>query len=49
MMQSLKTFRAEKDDFYAHHPRSPLTTCQKDGFKFIDYIPKKHYQIFEVN
>ena len=39
-MQNLKTFRAEKDDFYARHHQSPLTPAQKRDFKGLDYFPE---------
>ena len=48
-MQSLKTLRAEKDTFYAHHPQSPLTTGQKQNFKGLNYFPENQSLHLEVN
>jgi len=36
----LQTIRAEKDDFFAHHPQSPLTREQKRSFKALEYFPE---------
>jgi hypothetical protein len=48
-MPSLKTFRAEKDDFYARHPQSPLTPAQKRDFKGLDYFPENTALRLEVD
>ncbi len=37
-MSELQEFRASKDDFFAHHPQSPLTAEQKRGFDGLDYF-----------
>ncbi len=34
----LQGFRAEKDDFFAHDHRAPLTHEQQHGFKGLDYF-----------
>ena len=39
-MSDLKAFRAEKDDFFAHHPQSPLTPEQKRDFHGLNYFPE---------
>ena len=38
-MRDLKDFRKGKDDFFAHHPQSPLTVEQKRSFKGLNYFP----------
>jgi uncharacterized protein (DUF1684 family) len=38
-MNELQDFRASKDDFFAHHPQSPLTREQKRDFKGLLYFP----------
>lgn len=48
-MKTLKTFRAEKDDFYARHPQSPLTPAQKRDFKGLDYFPENTALRLEVD
>jgi uncharacterized protein (DUF1684 family) len=37
-MTELEKFRAEKDDFFAHHPQSPLTADQKRTFSGLRYF-----------
>ena len=37
-MTELENFRAEKDDFFAHHPQSPLTAAQKRTFGGLHYF-----------
>ncbi|MDK1028856.1 MAG: DUF1684 domain-containing protein [Anaerolineae bacterium] len=37
-MSQLDEFRADKDDFFANHPQSPLKPEQKQGFKGMDYF-----------
>jgi hypothetical protein len=49
MMQTLKTFRAEKDDFYARHPQNPLTPAQKRGFDGFNYFPENTALRLEVD
>jgi uncharacterized protein len=39
-MNDLQTFRAEKDEFFAHHPDSPLTKEQKRLFRGLNYFPE---------
>jgi uncharacterized protein len=38
-MSTLQDFRHSKDDFFAHHPESPLTAEQKRSFKGLNYFP----------
>ena len=47
-MQTLKTFRAEKDNFYARHPQSPLTPDQRLGFTGLQYFPENEALRLEV-
>ena len=47
-MNSLQTFRREKDDFFAHHPHSPLTREQKKTFRGLAYFPKNSSLRLEV-
>ena len=37
-MTELENFRAEKDDFFASHPQSPLTSLQKRTFSGLRYF-----------
>ncbi|OGO28881.1 MAG: hypothetical protein A2W33_01000 [Chloroflexi bacterium RBG_16_52_11] len=37
-MSELEAMRAEKDEFFAHHPQSPLTPEQKQTFKGLNYF-----------
>jgi uncharacterized protein (DUF1684 family) len=39
-MNPLTQFRASKDDFFAHNPRSPLTPEQKKHFHGLTYFPE---------
>lgn len=39
-MTELEAFRAEKDEFFASHPQSPLTREQKAGFHGLNYFPE---------
>lgn len=48
-MKTLKTFRADKDDFYARHHQSPLTPAQKRDFKGLDYFPENTALRLEVD
>ncbi|MEO8356592.1 MAG: DUF1684 domain-containing protein [Chloroflexota bacterium] len=48
-MQNLKTFRAEKDQFFGHHHQSPLTPVQKQHFKGLNYFPENTALRLEVD
>ncbi|MDP1715796.1 MAG: DUF1684 domain-containing protein [Anaerolineales bacterium] len=48
-MQTLKTFRVEKDDFFARHHQSPLTSVQKQHFKGLNYFPESTALRLEVD
>lgn len=48
-MLTLKTFRADKDDFFARHPQSPLTQAQKRDFKGLNYFPENTALHLEVD
>ncbi len=48
-MQNLKTFRAEKDQFYGSHNQSPLTPAQKQHFKGLEYFPENETLRLEVD
>jgi uncharacterized protein (DUF1684 family) len=39
-MQSLKTFRSEKDQFFGRHHQSPLTPAQRHHFRGLNYFPE---------
>ena len=46
-MTELEKFRAEKDDFFASHPQSPLTAAQKrtfDGLRYFDENPALRFE-----
>jgi uncharacterized protein (DUF1684 family) len=47
-MSDLQAFRKDKDDFFAHHPESPLTPEQKRDFQGLDYFPENHDLRLEV-
>jgi uncharacterized protein (DUF1684 family) len=47
-MTDLQTFRAEKDDFFASHPQSPLTALQKQTFSGLRYFDEDASLRFEV-
>ena len=47
-MNDLKAFRDEKDEFFKHHPHSPLTNAQRKAFKELDYYPESHELRFEA-
>jgi uncharacterized protein (DUF1684 family) len=47
-MNDLDAFRAEKDEFFAHHPQSPLTREQRLSFQGLDYFPEKPELRLEV-
>jgi uncharacterized protein (DUF1684 family) len=39
-MSELEQFRAEKDEFFGHHPQSPLSADQKKNFTGLKYFPE---------
>ena len=39
-MNDLKAVRDEKDEFFKHHPQSPLTPAQREVFEKLDYYPE---------
>jgi len=47
-MYSLQAFRLEKDNFFAHHPQSPLTGEQKRSFQGLAYYPEAPELRFEL-
>jgi hypothetical protein len=47
-MSDLVDFRAEKDEFFAHHPQSPLMPDQKRGFTGLKYYPENESLRLEV-
>ena len=47
-MNNLQEFRANKDDFFASHPQSPLTPEQKRDFDGLDYFNEKPELRLEV-
>jgi len=47
-MSELTAFRAEKDEFFGHHPQSPLTPEQKRGFTGLQYFPENDALRLEV-
>ena len=47
-MSELEEFRASKDDFFAHHPQSPLTPGQKRDFHGLDYFDENKDLQMEV-
>src|SRR5215510_9049582 len=47
-MSELTDFRARKDDFFAHHPQSPLTSEQRGGFTGLNYFPENDALRLEV-
>jgi uncharacterized protein (DUF1684 family) len=47
-MSRLQQFRADKDDFFASHPQSPLTFEQKQGFHGLDYFDENPNLQLEV-
>ena len=38
-IKAVEQFRKEKDDFFKHHPQSPLTPEQRRAFKGLNYYP----------
>ena len=47
-MTDLELFRAQKDEFFASHPQSPLMPEQKKNFKGLDYFPENPELRLEV-
>lgn len=47
-MSELTDFRAEKDDFFKHHPQSPLTREQQLNFAGLQYFPENDALRLEV-
>ena len=47
-MSELTAFRAEKDDFFKHHPQSPLLRDQKAKFAGLQYFPENESLRLEV-
>ena len=47
-MSELTDFRAEKDEFFGHHPQSLLTPEQKRGFVGLQYFPENDALQLEV-
>ncbi len=47
-MTALDEFRAEKDEFFAQHPQSPLTHEQRHNFKGLNYFPENPALRLEV-
>jgi uncharacterized protein len=47
-MSELDAFRAEKDDFFKHHPQSPLTPEQRRDFDGLQYFPENDALRLEV-
>lgn len=48
-MNTLQVARAEKDQFFARHPQSPLTPIQKHDFKGLNYFPENAALRLEVD
>ena len=47
-MTELESFRTAKDEFFAHHPQSPLTHEQRHGFEGLAYFPENPALRLEV-
>lgn len=47
-MSELDAFRAEKDDFFKHHPQSPLTPEQRRNFAGLEYFPENDTLELEI-
>lgn len=47
-MTELEIFRAQKDEFFASHPESPLTPEQRRDFKGLNYFPENPALRFEL-
>ncbi|MBC8504288.1 MAG: DUF1684 domain-containing protein [Anaerolineales bacterium] len=48
-MSNLTISRAEKDEFFAHHPQSPLDHEQKEIFDGLSYFPQNAALRFELD
>ena len=48
-MNEIQQFRAEKDNYFAHHPQSPLSPEQKTKFKGLKYFPESDELRFELS
>ena len=48
-MQSFKTFRVEKDQFFGRHHQSPFTPLQKQHFNGLNYFPENASLRLEVD
>jgi uncharacterized protein (DUF1684 family) len=48
LMSVLEEFRAQKDEFFAEHPQSPLTHEQKHSFEGLKYFPENPALRLEV-
>lgn len=48
-MSNLKTFRAQKDHYFATDPHSPLTPEQKKDFQGFNYFPENPDLSFELS
>lgn len=48
-MDNLKAFRADKDNFFARHPHSPLTPEQKRHFMGLNYFPENTSMRLQVD
>lgn len=47
-MSELDAFRAEKDDFFKHHPQSPLMPEQRLNFVGLEYFPENDALELEI-
>ena len=47
-MTELEIFRAQKDEFFASHPQSPLTREQRKNFQGLSYFPENPALRLEV-
>lgn len=47
-MTGLESFRKEKDEFFRHHPQSPLLPEQRRDFKGLNYFPENPALRLEV-
>lgn len=48
-MHNLAILRAEKDEFFAHHPQSPLTENQQYSFEGLSYFPENEAMRLELD
>jgi hypothetical protein len=48
LMSELTDFRAEKDEFFRHHPQSPLAPEQRQSFTGLNYFPESDALRLEV-